>query len=46
MTNYIKYDATSILKIIKNFIAKNITSARVWTWNLSAFLGRVSYLIW
>jgi len=30
----------SILKIYKEFIAKNIISAKVWTWNLSAYPGR------
>jgi len=29
ISNYIKYDSTSILKIVKNFIAKNITSVRL-----------------
>jgi len=32
----------SILKICKEFIAKNIISARIWTWNLSAYSGRGS----
>jgi len=32
----------SILKICKEFIAKNIISARVWMWNLSAYPGRAS----